>query len=53
MVRYSDRMAHDNFDGRTGFAIDGGLKDATYVISCRYLTLKDLMYRLPLATFAV
>jgi hypothetical protein len=32
MMAYSDRMAHDNFDGSTGFNIEGGIKDATYVL---------------------
>jgi hypothetical protein len=29
MIRYSERMSRDQFDGSTGFAIDGGIKDAS------------------------
>lgn len=28
---YSNKMAHDLFDGTKGFALDGGLKDATHI----------------------
>jgi len=31
MMRYSSRMATDNFDGTTGFAIEGGIKDASHI----------------------
>ncbi|KAJ7665665.1 NAD-P-binding protein [Mycena rosella] len=31
LIRYSDRMSHDQFDGSTGFAIDGGIKDASHI----------------------
>jgi len=31
MLAYSDRMSNDNFDGTTGFSIDGGLKDASHI----------------------
>lgn len=31
MVNYGAKMMSDSFDGTTGFAIDGGIKDATYV----------------------
>ncbi|KAF5368332.1 hypothetical protein D9758_002155 [Tetrapyrgos nigripes] len=31
LMAYSDRMANDNFDGSIGFAIDGGIKDATHI----------------------
>ncbi|EPQ60237.1 NAD P-binding protein [Gloeophyllum trabeum ATCC 11539] len=31
LVNYGNRMLHDNFDGSAGFAIDGGIKDATHV----------------------
>jgi len=30
-VAYSDKMAHDKFDGRIGFALDGGIKDASHI----------------------
>ncbi|KAF9270678.1 NAD(P)-binding protein [Marasmius fiardii PR-910] len=30
-VRYAERIAHDNFDGTVGFAIDGGIKDASHI----------------------
>jgi len=35
IIAYSDRIAHDKFDGSVGFAIDGGIKDATHI---RHLT---------------
>jgi hypothetical protein len=28
-VAYSEKMLNDKFDGTVGFAIDGGIKDAT------------------------
>jgi len=31
IIAYSNKMLHDNFDGTVGFAIDGGIKDATSV----------------------
>lgn len=31
MLNYANKMTHDSFDGRAGFAIDGGIKDATHV----------------------
>ncbi|KAJ6601139.1 NAD-P-binding protein [Mycena vulgaris] len=31
MIRYSERMSRDQFDGSTGFAIDGGIKDASHI----------------------
>ncbi|KAF8899114.1 NAD-P-binding protein [Infundibulicybe gibba] len=31
MVAYSDKIAHDKFDGSAGFAIDGGIKDASHI----------------------
>ncbi|KAJ7146405.1 NAD-P-binding protein [Mycena epipterygia] len=31
MIRYSERMSHDQFDGSTGFSIDGGIKDASHI----------------------
>ena len=30
MVNYGAKMMADSFDGSKGFAIDGGIKDATY-----------------------
>ncbi|KAF5385352.1 hypothetical protein D9615_001209 [Tricholomella constricta] len=30
-IAYSDKMAHDKFDGSVGFAIDGGIKDASHI----------------------
>ncbi|KAG6919036.1 hypothetical protein DXG01_009746 [Tephrocybe rancida] len=30
-VAYSDKIAHDKFDGSVGFAIDGGIKDASHI----------------------
>ncbi|KAF8079004.1 NAD-P-binding protein [Lyophyllum atratum] len=30
-VAYSDKMARDKFDGTVGFAIDGGIKDASHI----------------------
>lgn len=33
MLAYSERMYEDNFDGSSGFAIDGGIKDASYVLT--------------------
>lgn len=29
LVNYGEKMVHDAFDGSKGFAIDGGIKDAT------------------------
>ena len=29
MVNYGNKITHDEFDGLKGFAIDGGLKDAS------------------------
>lgn len=39
LLAYGDKMLHDKFDGSKGFAIDGGIKDATYalIISCGIL----------------
>ncbi|KAJ7597428.1 NAD-P-binding protein [Mycena floridula] len=31
LMAYSNRMATDNFDGTTGFSIDGGIKDASHI----------------------
>lgn len=31
VVGYADKMAHEKFDATQGFAIDGGIKDATLV----------------------
>ncbi|TRM63138.1 hypothetical protein BD626DRAFT_569186 [Schizophyllum amplum] len=31
MVGYANRMAHKNFDGTTGFSINGGIKDASHM----------------------
>ncbi|THH26608.1 hypothetical protein EUX98_g7577 [Antrodiella citrinella] len=31
IVNYGEKILHDAFDGTTGFAIDGGIKDATHV----------------------
>lgn len=31
MVNYGDKMLNDKFDGTKGFAIDGGIKDASLV----------------------
>ncbi|KNZ80621.1 hypothetical protein J132_04863 [Termitomyces sp. J132] len=30
-IAYSDKIAHDKFDGSVGFAIDGGIKDASHI----------------------
>ncbi|KAL0951668.1 hypothetical protein HGRIS_008347 [Hohenbuehelia grisea] len=30
-VAYADKMVHDKFDGSVGFAIDGGIKDASHI----------------------
>ncbi|KAI0248353.1 NAD-P-binding protein [Lactifluus subvellereus] len=30
-LAYGDKMLHNNFDGTVGFAIDGGVKDATHI----------------------
>ncbi|KAK7058515.1 hypothetical protein VNI00_002149 [Paramarasmius palmivorus] len=30
-IAYADRMANDNFDGSVGFAINGGIKDASHI----------------------
>lgn len=30
-VAYSDKMLHDKYDGTVGFAINGGIKDATHI----------------------
>lgn len=32
LLAYGDKMLHDKFDGSKGFAIDGGVKDATYAM---------------------
>lgn len=29
LVAYGEKILNDNFDGAKGFAIDGGIKDAT------------------------
>ncbi|KAG2022831.1 hypothetical protein CC2G_000550 [Coprinopsis cinerea AmutBmut pab1-1] len=31
MINYTQRMMTENFDGSNGFAIDGGIKDATHI----------------------
>jgi len=31
LVKYSEKMIHDNFNASTGFNIEGGIKDATHV----------------------
>jgi len=31
LIRYSERMSRDQFDGATGFSIDGGIKDASHI----------------------
>ncbi|KAI3622253.1 hypothetical protein WG66_015845 [Moniliophthora roreri] len=31
LMAYADRMATDNFDGTIGFAINGGIKDASHI----------------------
>lgn len=31
LLAYGDKMLHDKFDGSKGFAIDGGIKDATHI----------------------
>ncbi|KDQ63078.1 hypothetical protein JAAARDRAFT_29074 [Jaapia argillacea MUCL 33604] len=31
LMAYGEKMVHDLFDGSTGFAIDGGIKDASHV----------------------
>ncbi|KAJ7157295.1 NAD-P-binding protein [Mycena filopes] len=31
IIRYSERMSNDQFDGTTGFSIDGGIKDASHI----------------------
>ncbi|KAJ7747198.1 NAD-P-binding protein [Mycena olivaceomarginata] len=31
ITRYSERMSTNNFDGATGFSIDGGIKDASHI----------------------
>lgn len=33
-VAYSEKMLNDKFDGTVGFSIDGGIKDATFVLPC-------------------
>ncbi|KAI5120225.1 hypothetical protein M0805_000039 [Coniferiporia weirii] len=33
LQNYANKMTHDTFDGLKGFAIDGGLKDATHIRS--------------------
>ncbi|TRM65861.1 NAD binding domain of 6-phosphogluconate dehydrogenase-domain-containing protein [Schizophyllum amplum] len=38
MINYANRMAHDNFDGSTGFSIEGGIKDASHI---RHLSTKN------------
>ncbi|KAG7099677.1 hypothetical protein E1B28_001501 [Marasmius oreades] len=30
-VRYAERIARDDFDGTVGFAVDGGIKDASHI----------------------
>ncbi|KAL0581075.1 hypothetical protein V5O48_000969 [Marasmius crinis-equi] len=30
-VRYAERIAKDDFDGTVGFAVDGGIKDASHI----------------------
>ncbi|TFK26779.1 NAD(P)-binding protein [Coprinopsis marcescibilis] len=47
MMAYADRMAHEKFDGSTGFSIDGGIKDAQHI---RRLTT---MYNCPMPTIDV
>lgn len=31
IVNYGEKILHDAFDGTNGFAIDGGIKDATHI----------------------
>ncbi|KAI0082312.1 NAD(P)-binding protein [Panus rudis PR-1116 ss-1] len=31
LINYGEKMVHDLFDGTKGFAIDGGIKDATHI----------------------
>jgi 3-hydroxyisobutyrate dehydrogenase-like beta-hydroxyacid dehydrogenase len=31
LVSYGDRMTQDNFEGATGFALEGGIKDASNI----------------------
>ncbi|KAF4612421.1 hypothetical protein D9613_004199 [Agrocybe pediades] len=31
MLSYTQKMRHANFDGKNGFSIDGGIKDATHI----------------------
>ncbi|KAJ7053919.1 NAD-P-binding protein [Mycena amicta] len=31
LIRYSERMSSNSFDGATGFSIDGGIKDASHI----------------------
>ncbi|EIN10398.1 NAD(P)-binding protein [Punctularia strigosozonata HHB-11173 SS5] len=31
MIMYGEKMLHDRFDGTKGFAIDGGIKDSSYI----------------------
>ncbi|KAJ7762325.1 NAD-P-binding protein [Mycena maculata] len=31
IIRYSERMSRDQFDGSTGFSVDGGIKDASHI----------------------
>jgi len=33
LIAYSEKMAHDLFDGTKGFAIEGGIKDASHIRS--------------------
>ena len=44
MVNYANRMAHDNFDGTTGFSIDGGIKDARSALPLLGYELADSVY---------
>ncbi|KAJ8488738.1 hypothetical protein ONZ45_g13848 [Pleurotus djamor] len=30
-IAYADKIAHDKFDGSVGFAVDGGIKDASHI----------------------
>lgn len=41
LLNYSERMKTDNFDGSNGFAIDGGIKDASYVAPFRSVWCAD------------
>ncbi|KAF7372775.1 putative oxidoreductase YfjR [Mycena sanguinolenta] len=43
MIRYSERISQDDFDASAGFSIDGGIKDASHVLSFNFCARSNLL----------